>query len=116
MFGSIFIDNKDAEQSLSKTEEKTEGLGAKLLKGAGTAAKWGAAIGGAAIAGGAALMGMAKNAAANTDRIDKMSQKIGISGKAFGELPLSEYLAYLQKFKEIEGLGDFLEHARKLTK
>lgn len=85
MFGSIFIDNKDAEQSLSKTEEKTEGLGAKLLKGAGTAAKWGAAIGGAAIAGGAALMGMAKNAAANTDRIDKMSQKIGISRKGFQE-------------------------------
>ena len=85
MFGSIFIDNKDAEQSLSKTEERAEGLGAKFLKGVSTAAKWGAAIGAAAIAGGAALMGMAKNAAANTDRIDKMSQKIGISRQGFQE-------------------------------
>ena len=47
---------------------------------------------------------------------DFLGSMIGISGKAFGELPLSEYLAYLQKFKEIEGLADFLEHARKLTK
>lgn len=47
---------------------------------------------------------------------DFLGSMIGISGKTFGELPLSEYLAYLQKFKEIEGLADFLEHARKQTK
>ena len=47
---------------------------------------------------------------------DFLGSMIGISGKTFGELPLSEYLAYLQKFKEIEGLANFLEQARKLTK
>lgn len=45
----------------------------------------GAAIGGMAIAGGAALFGMASKSAEATDRIDKLSQKIGISRQGFQE-------------------------------
>lgn len=85
LFGSIFVDNEAANQSISKTEEKAEGLGNKFLKGVGTAAKWGIAIGGAAIAGATALGGLAMKAAETTDRIDKLSAKTGLSKQAFQE-------------------------------
>ena len=85
LFGSILVNNDEANKNISKTDEKAEGLGKKFLKGVGTAAKWGTAIVGAAGAGGAALFGMADKAAGTTDRIDKMSQKIGMSREAFQE-------------------------------
>lgn len=85
LMGSILVDNDKANESIKKTEGHAESLGSKLGKGIGTAAKWGAAIGGAAIAGGAALFGMASKAADTTDRIDKLSQKIGISRQGFQE-------------------------------
>lgn len=44
LVGSIFVDNDKANESIQKTDEKAEGLGNKLLKGVGTAAKWGAGI------------------------------------------------------------------------
>ncbi|MGU8337161.1 phage tail tape measure protein [Clostridium perfringens] len=53
LFGSIMVKNDDANKNISKTEEKAEGLGKKLLGGIGTAAKWGAGI--AAAAGTAAV-------------------------------------------------------------
>ncbi len=85
LFGSIFIDNEEANKSISKTEEKAEGLGSKLGNGIKTAAKWGTAIvGGATVAAGA-LMGVATKTAETTDRIDKMSQKIGVSRQGFQE-------------------------------
>ena len=85
LFGSILVDNAAANQSISKTEEKAEGLGKKFLSGVGTAAKWGIAIGGAALAGAAALGGIAMKAAETTDRIDKLSAKTGLSKQAFQE-------------------------------
>ena len=85
LFGSIFINSDEAEKSISRTEQKAEGLGSKLGKGIKTAAKWGAAIvGGATVAAGA-LMGVATKTAATTDRIDKLSQKIGVSRQGFQE-------------------------------
>jgi len=81
LLGSIMIDNDKANSSI----QKTEGLAGKLGKGFGMAAKAGAVLAGAAIAGGTALLGMATKAAATTDRIDKLSQKIGISREAFQE-------------------------------
>ena len=83
LFGSILVDNAAANQSISKTEEKAEGLGKKFLSGVGTAAKWGIAIGGAALAGAAALGGIAMKTAETTDRIDKLSAKTGLSKQAF---------------------------------
>ena len=51
LFGSIFVDNEEANKSISKTEEKAGGLASKLGGGIKTAAKWGAAIAaGAAVA------------------------------------------------------------------
>lgn len=85
LFGSIFVDNEEANKSISKTEEKAEGLGSKLGNGIKTAAKWGTAIvGGATVAAGG-LMGVATKTAETTDRIDKMSQKLGLSREGFQE-------------------------------
>ncbi len=59
LFGSIFIDNEEANKNISKTEEKAEGLGKKLGDGIKTAAKWGAAIVGGAAAATTAVAGLA---------------------------------------------------------
>lgn len=86
LFGSILIDSAEAQASISKTGEKAEGIASKLGKGIQTAAKWGAGIAAGATAAGAAIMGVATKAAAATDDIDKMSQKIGISREAYQEM------------------------------
>ncbi|MFZ5352738.1 MAG: phage tail protein [Bacillota bacterium] len=79
LFGSIFIDSKEADKSLDSTDKKAEGLGTKLGGMIGTATKWGAAIGGAAIAGGAAMLGLANKTAETADFIDKLSERTGIN-------------------------------------
>lgn len=83
LFGSIMVDNSKANDSISKTDGKAKGLMTSMGNGIKTVGKWGLAIGGAAAAGGAALFGMANNAAQATDRIDKMSQRLGMSREAF---------------------------------
>ena len=86
LFGSIFVNNDEANKSISKTDSKARGVASTLGKGIKTAAKWGAGIlGGATVAAGA-LMKVASKSAETTDHIDKMSQKIGISRKAYQEL------------------------------
>ncbi len=85
LFGSIFVDSSKAEESISKTESKAEKLAKNMGEGLKTAAKWGAGI---AAGAGAALGGitaLATKSAETTDRIDKMSHKIGISKQAFQE-------------------------------
>ena len=79
------IDDKDAIDALNKTSKKGEETSGKLSKMAGVGLKAGAAVGAGAVAGGAALFGMANKAAGTTDRIDKLSQKIGFSRKGFQE-------------------------------
>ena len=85
LFGSVMVDNKKANQSIQKTDSLASKLSKGLGKGIKTAAKWGAGIAAGAVAGGAALFGMTTKAAESTDRIDKLSQKIGISRKGFQE-------------------------------
>lgn len=83
LFGSVLIDSKDAENSISKTEKKAGGLGTTLGNGIKTAAKWGAAIAaGAAVA----IGGMAKlvsGALDVTSEITKFSQVTGHSTDAY---------------------------------
>jgi len=86
VFGSFFIEGgKEAEQQIDNIDQKAEGAGGKLGGMIGTAAKWGAAIGAGALAAGAALFGVANKAAGATDRIDKLSQKMGLSREGFQE-------------------------------
>lgn len=79
------VDNDEANKSISKTDEKAEGLGTKLGKGIKTAVKWGAGLAAGAAVAGAGMMKMAKSSAETTDRIDKLSQKIGMSREGFQE-------------------------------
>ena len=85
LFGSILVDSDEANKSIAKTEKNAESLTSKLGKGIATAGKVGVALGGMAAAGGAALMGVANKAAQTTDRIDKMSQRLGMSRESFQE-------------------------------
>lgn len=86
LFGSIFVNTDEADKSISKTTEKAKSFGEKLSGGIKTAAKWGTAVvgGATAIAGG--LSKMALSSAETADKVDKMSQKIGISRQAYQEL------------------------------
>lgn len=86
LVGSIMVDNTEADKSLSKTDSKAQTFAKNLASGIGTVAKWGAGIVAAAGAGAAALYGVATKSAEASDRIDKMSQKIGISRTAYQEL------------------------------
>lgn len=85
LMGTILVDNEKANESISKTGEESEKLVHKIDRGITNVAKVGVAIGAAAIATGTAITGMAMKAAETTDRIDKMSAKIGVSKQAFQE-------------------------------
>lgn len=86
LFGSIAVDNADANNAIDETGEKAKSFTSKLGDGIKTAAKWGTAI----VAGAStAVVGLAKfaqSSASAADNIDKMSQKIGISRTAYQEL------------------------------
>lgn len=86
LVGTVFVDTDAANQSLQKTDKKANDVGATFLNGVKKVGKFAVALGAATAAGGAALMGVAQKAAETTDRIDKMSQKIGISRTSFQEL------------------------------
>lgn len=85
LFGSVFVNTDEAEKSLSKTDKKAGGLATSMGKGIASVGKFALGVGAAAAAGSAALFGMANNAAGATDRIDKMSQKLGMSRQTFQE-------------------------------
>lgn len=79
LVGSIFVDNDEANKSISKTDEKAGKLGqtfGKAAKGVGTAAT---AIVGGATAIGTAMFGVAQSQAAAADEIDKLSERTGIN-------------------------------------
>lgn len=86
LVGSVFIDTGEAEQSLSKVDEKAEKTGGKLAGMAGTFGKAALGVGAAAVGAGAAILGMANNAAGVADEIDKGSIRMGVSTTAYQEL------------------------------
>lgn len=61
LFGSIFVNNDEANKSIAETEKKGKGVAATLGNGIKTAGKWGAAIVGGAAAGVGALSSVAEN-------------------------------------------------------
>lgn len=86
LVGSIFVDNEQANESLSKTDKKASSVGETF----GKVAKGAAAIGTAAVAGAAtlttAVVGMASSSASSMDVIDKASQRMGVSAEYYQEL------------------------------
>lgn len=79
------MENSKANEALDTTDKKGKGVQGTLGNIIGTAAKVGAAVVAAGTAAAAALFATATKAAAATDRIDKMSQKVGLSREAFQE-------------------------------
>lgn len=86
LFGTIAVNNSDANSAIDETSERAGSFGEKLKSGISIAAKWGTVIVGGATAAGAALVKFAESSASTADNIDKMSQKIGISREAYQEL------------------------------
>ncbi len=83
MLGSILIEDKDAQQSLANIEEKAKKIGDSFRNGIQSAAKWGEAI----VAGAAnvtnALFQVSSQSGQSANRINKMSQQLGLSQSAF---------------------------------
>lgn len=61
IFGSIFVNNDEANKSISETEKKSKGVASTLENGIKTAAKWGTAMVGGAVAGVGALSSVAES-------------------------------------------------------
>lgn len=93
LVGSIYVDTDKANESLSKTDQKAEGVGNKLA-GAGKKA---AALGGAVAAAAGVAIGAMKNQADATaeaaDAIDKGSQKMGIGAEEYQKLSYAAELS-----------------------
>lgn len=86
LFGTIAVNNSEANQSLDETEKKASGFADKLKKGAGAAAAVGTAVVGVAAGATTALVNWSKETMSTSDHIDKMSQKIGISAEYYQEM------------------------------
>ena len=89
LFGTIFIDNAEADKSIDTTTEKAEKSGSKVGSAFSSIAKGAAAMGTAVVAGAAAIgtaaYKMASDTAAAADEVDKTSQKLGMSKTAYQE-------------------------------
>lgn len=85
LFGTIMVDNKQADESLTKTEKKAGSLAESLGKGVKSAAKFGAAVGTAAVAAGSGIVKLASDTADTADVIDKASQRMQISAESYQE-------------------------------
>jgi len=86
LVGSVFVDTDEANKSLSKTDEKAQGLGATMANAGKTVGKAALAIGAAAVGAGTAMVGMANNAAQAADEVDKGSIRMGVSTDYFQQL------------------------------
>jgi hypothetical protein len=85
LFGSVLIDDKEAIKALGTTQKEAKNV-AKAMDDLGTmAGKAGKAIAVGIGAGAAAIGGLVMKTTESLDRIDKLSQKIGMSRKAFQE-------------------------------
>lgn len=85
LFGSIFIDTAEADKSLGKTDSKVKTMQDSLGKVVTGAAKFASGAAAAMVAAGAAVFKFADDVAGVGDNIDKQSQKLGISAKAYQE-------------------------------
>lgn len=90
LMGSIFIDNQAANASIQATVNNGQTAGEKIgnafAKLGQATAKIGQAVLTAALDAGKAIYGMATDSAEAADRVDKLSQQIGLSREGFQEL------------------------------
>lgn len=86
LFGSILVDNDEANKSISKTGKESDGLASKMGRGIKTAGKWALGITTAAIGIGAAAFAMTKKVTAGFDDIAKNSRKMGVTTDYYQEM------------------------------
>ena len=79
LFGTIFVDNQKANESIHQTEEHAEKTGNSLLAGVGKAVKFGAAVAGGATVAIGGMIAMASKTAETADFIDKLSERTGVN-------------------------------------
>lgn len=109
LFGSIFVNNSDAIDSIDQVDGAAENTGSNLGKMIGTAAKWGAGIAvgvGGAVVG---LLGLASAASDTASEIADMSVRTGLSTTRLQELKFASE----QSGVNFESLGGAVA---KLTK
>lgn len=77
----LTLDKGDYDKGIEEAKQEGSSFGSSIKNAGKTIAKAGAAIAGV----GGTLFAFANNAAGNADEIDKMSQKLGLSAKAYQE-------------------------------
>lgn len=85
VFGSLIIEDKDAIKSLQNAEKEAKNSANAVQNLTKKAAEMGKAVAIGAGVAVTALFGIATKASETTDRIDKMSDKLGMSIKGFQE-------------------------------
>lgn len=85
LVGSIMVDNEKANESISKTDKKAEGLGTTLAGGAKKAGQFALAVVSAATTAGTGMFNLAQQTAGTADEIDKASARMNISTTAYQE-------------------------------
>lgn len=99
LFGTILIDNRTANESIHRTGDLAEKTGEKFLGAAGKAQKAGGSftdfankagnmalkVQAAIVAVQTTIFAFAQSTASTADRVDKLSQKLGMSRQAFQE-------------------------------
>lgn len=85
VFGSLIIEDKDAIKSLNDADKKAKDTAVSMHNLTKKAAEVGKAVAIGAGVAVTALFGLATKASQTTDRIDKMSQQLGMSRTAFQE-------------------------------
>lgn len=85
LYASLSLDTKNYENALQGAESKGSNFGAGLGKAVKIGGAAVAAFGAAVVGGGSAIVKASGNLAEYGDNIDKMSQKMGISAKAYQE-------------------------------
>lgn len=103
LFGSIFVDNDQANQNLNETDQNAQGVGATFAKMGGAIATAAVAVGVAAVAAGAAIFKLAtdvgeysgmindaaKQSSLSTDNIQELKFAAEQSGVAFEDITKS---------------------------
>ena len=130
LMGSIFVDSSEAEESIAKTEEKSNKLSDSLTKGIETAGKWAGGIataaGTAALAIGTAAINVATNvdgamngfAAATGTAVDELGKyeeaMLNIYNNNFGE-SFDDIANSMSQIKQVMGEGMGAEELEKMT-
>ena len=130
LMGSIFVDSSEAEQSISRTEEKSNKLSESFVNGITTAGKWAAGIATVAATAAVAIGSAAINVSTDVDSamndfaastgtaVDKLGEyeeaMLNIYNNNFGE-SFEDIAASMGEVKKIMGEGMGAEELETMT-